>query len=107
MASEKQNSLEELQMIEQASQNLMLQKQIFQLELSETENALSNLKDVKGEVYKIVGNLMFKAEKEILKKELEHKRELLDLRIRSIEKQEDDMSKKGLKIRGELLKTQK
>jgi prefoldin beta subunit len=107
MALEKQNSLEELQMIEQAIQNLLLQKQIFQLELAETENALNNLKDVKGEVYKIVGNLMFKAEKDSLKKELDHKKELLELRMKSIEKQEEDFSKKSLKVRGELLKTQK
>lgn len=107
MASEKQNGLEELQMIEQAIQNLLLQKQIFQLELAETENALGNLKDVKGEVYKIVGNLMFKAEKESLKKELEHKKELLELRMKSIEKQEEDFTKKSLKVRGELLKSQK
>jgi prefoldin beta subunit len=107
MASEKQGSLEDLQMIEQAMQNLLLQKQIFQLELSETENALNNLKDVKGEVYKIVGDLMFKAEKESLKKELEHKKELLELRMKSIEKQEEDFNKKSLKVRADLLKSQK
>lgn len=101
---EKAGSFEDLQIIEQAAQNLLLQKQIFQVELSETHNALESLKDVKGEVFKIVGNLMFKAEKETLKKELEHKAKLLDLRLQAIEKQEEDLSKKGLKIKSELMR---
>lgn len=99
-----QSNFEELQIIEQASQNLLLQKQLFQVELSETHSALESLKDAKGDVFKIVGNLMFKAEKEELKKELEHKSRLLDLRMQSIEKQEEELSKKGLKIRSELSK---
>ena len=104
---EKKPSVEELQMIEQASQNLSLQKQLFQVELSETENALENLKDVKGDVYKIVGNLMFKTDKEPLKKELERKKQILDLRIKAIEKQEEDLSKKSLKTREEIIKSEK
>jgi prefoldin beta subunit len=101
---DKEKNYEELQMIEQAAQNLLLQKQLFQVELNETHSALESLKDVKGDVFKIVGNLMFKAEKETLKKELEHKSKLLELRLQAIEKQEDDLSKKGLKIKGELIK---
>lgn len=104
MTSDKEKSFEELQMVEQASQNLLLQKQLFQVEMSETHSAMDSLKDAKGDVFKIVGNLMFKAEKEELKKELEHKSRLLELRIQSIEKQEEELSKKGLKIRSEFQK---
>ncbi len=104
---EKKPSVEELQMIEQAVQNLALQKQLFQVELSETDSALENLKEVKGEVYKIVGNLMFKAEKEPLKKELERKKQILDLRIKAIEKQEEELNKKSLKTREEIIKNEK
>jgi len=104
---EKRPSVEELQMIEQAVQNLSLQKQLFQVELSETDSAIENLKDVKGEVYKIVGNLMFKAEKEPLKKELERKKQLLDMRIKAIEKQEEELNKKSLKTREEIIKGEK
>jgi len=104
MVLDKEKIFEELQMVEQASQNLLLQKQLFQVELSETHSALEQLKDIKGDVFKIVGNLMFKAEKETLKKELEHKSRLLELRIQSIEKQEEELSKKGLKIRSEITK---
>lgn len=100
-------SIEELQMLEQAMQNLALQKQLFQVELAETENALDNMKDVKGEVYKIVGSLMFKAEKESLKKELDRKKQILDLRIKAIEKQEEDLNKRSLKTREEIIKAEK
>jgi prefoldin beta subunit len=106
MADEK-NNLGDLQIIEQASQNLLMQKQIFQIELAETNNALENLKDASDEVYKIVGNLMFKANKENLKKELERKKQLLDLRVKAIEKQEEDLNKKFDKVRDEVLKDAK
>jgi prefoldin beta subunit len=99
--------VEELQLLEQAMQNLALQKQLFQVELAETENALENLKNVKDEVYQIVGNLMFKTEKEPVKKELEHKKQILDLRIKSIEKQEEDLNTKSLKKRDEIIRSNK
>jgi prefoldin beta subunit len=101
------SSIEDLQIMEQASQNLTLQKQLFQIELSETDNALESLKDAKGDVFKIVGNLMFKSDKNILQKDLERKKQLLELRIKSIEKQEDEMNKKFSKVREEVLKNVK
>ncbi|MCX6742291.1 MAG: prefoldin subunit [Candidatus Pacearchaeota archaeon] len=98
------NSIEDLQIMEQASQNLTLQKQLFQIELSETISALESLKDAKGDVFKIVGNLMFKSDKSTLQKDLERKKQLLELRIKSIEKQEDEMNKKFSRVREEVLK---
>ena len=74
------NSIEDLQLMEQASQNITLQKQLFQIELAETDNALENLKDAKGDVFKIVGNLMFKSDKNTLQKDLERKKQLLELK---------------------------
>jgi prefoldin beta subunit len=96
--------IEELQIAEQSLQNLLVQKQVFQLEIAETNNAMDELKKSKGDAFKIVGSLMIKAEKEELEKDLNKKKELLDLRIKSIEKQEKELREQTEKTRTELLK---
>ncbi|HDI03042.1 MAG TPA: prefoldin subunit beta [Candidatus Pacearchaeota archaeon] len=101
---EREEILARIQLTEQALQNLLLQKQSFQLELLETENALSEVKSTKGDVFKIVGPVLVKAKKEDLIPELEKKKEILELRIKSIEKQEQEMKEKLTKEREEALK---
>lgn len=101
---EAEKSLMELQLAEQGLQSMLMQKQTFQLELVEIENALSELKKTKEEVFKIVGTLMFKTKKEDLMPELEKKRDLLNLRMKAIEKQEQNLKEKLVKAREELIK---
>ena len=60
---ETEKNIQELQILEQNLQSIMMQKQAFQLELSEVENALEELKKSGDEVYKIVGQVMIKAKK--------------------------------------------
>ena len=87
---ETQKKIQELQSYEQALHSLLLQKQAFQIELSEAENALSEVTKTKDEVFKIVGNIMIKAKKEDIEKDLKHKKEILSIRLKSIEKQESE-----------------
>ena len=77
------------------------------MELVEVTNALEELKKLKAteEVFKIVGSLMIKSNKEETEKELKKKNDLLNLRINSIEKQEEDLKRKLLSMREEVLKT--
>jgi prefoldin beta subunit len=96
--------IEELQIAEQSIQNLLVQKQVFQLETVEAKNALDELKKSSGDVFKIVGNLMIKAQKEELEKELIKKKELMELKIKSIGKQEKELREQIEKTRTELLK---
>ena len=70
-----------------------MQKQRFQTELLETENALKELTKAK-EAYKIVGNIMVSSTKEDLKKELEEKKKITDLRIKNLEKEESKLKEK-------------
>ncbi len=100
-----EENLAQLQLAEQNLQNLLLQKQVFQFELIETNNALEELKKSKDEdIFKIVGSLMFKTNKANLTKELEKKKDILNLRIKAIEKQEEDIKNKLIKAREEILK---
>jgi prefoldin beta subunit len=97
------NRIQEIQMLEQNLQNLMMQKQSFQFELSETQEALSELEKSDDEVFKIVGQLLIKSNKEKIKDELSNKEKLIELRVSSIEKQENSLSENLEKLRKEVL----
>jgi prefoldin beta subunit len=101
---ETQEKIQELQSYEQTIQSLLMQKQAFQMELSETENALKEISSSKEDVYKLIGNIMIKTNKEPVEKELKQKQELLSLRLKSIEKQEDTISKKAEELRADVMK---
>jgi prefoldin beta subunit len=99
--------IQEMQMFEQNMQNLLMQKQAFQMELSETESALEEIKNSGDEVFKIIGQLMIKSEKTKLTGELENKKKILELRLNSFEKQEKIFEDKIEKMRDELMKEKK
>ncbi|MAG78916.1 prefoldin subunit beta [Candidatus Pacearchaeota archaeon] len=99
--------IQEMQMLEQNLQNLLLQKQAFQMELSETQAALKELEGSKDDVFKIVGQLMIKTDKSKAKKELFDKEKILDLRMKTIEKQENNLTKQLEVLREEFMKVMK
>ncbi|MBU2616255.1 MAG: prefoldin subunit [Nanoarchaeota archaeon] len=78
---------QEIQILEQNLHNILLQKQAFQMELSETQSAKKEVEGSK-EVFKIVGQLMIKSNAEKVSEDLINKERLLSLRVGSIEKQE-------------------
>ncbi len=102
---ETQKKIQEMQIIEQNFHQLLMQKQTFTFEANETKLALEELEKSTGDVFKIVGNqIVIRTEKEELKKELSHKKELIELRMKNIEKQEQEFSKKLESLREEVIK---
>lgn len=95
-------AIQELQILEQNLQNLIMQKQSVQIELSEIENALTDLKKSENEVYKVVGGIMIRSDKATLSAELEEKKKILGLRVSSIEKQEKILEEKSEKFKKEI-----
>jgi prefoldin beta subunit len=85
--------LQEMQILDQNLHNMLLQKQAFQMELSETNSALREI-EKSNEVFKLIGELMLKTDKEKAKEELSTKERILSMRIKSIEKQEDTLAKR-------------
>jgi len=71
----------------QQLETILLQKQKLSLEKTEVEEALKQIEN-KKEAYKIVGPLIVKKSSTELKKELEDKKEELDVRIKSLERNE-------------------
>ena len=102
-----QKKLQELQMLEQNLQNILLQKQSFQMELAETESAIAELQGSGDEVFKIVGQLMIKSNKNKISEELSNKQKMLDMKLKTFEKQEDSLTKQLRELREEVLKESK
>lgn len=89
-------------MIEQTMQQTLMQKQHFQGQLAEVESALEELQK-SNEAYKIIGNVMLKADLKKLKQELEEKKETNSLRLKAIEKQEKQMREKAEQMQKEVM----
>lgn len=100
---ESNSKMQELQFLEQNLQNLMLQKQSFQMELSETTSAIKEIENAGEEVYKIIGQLMIKSDKKRMQEELADKEKLLKLRSETLEKQEFALNEKLSSIREEVM----
>lgn len=103
VSKETENKIMELQMLEQNMQNMVMQKQRFQVSLTEIENAIEELKKTNKEAYKIMGSIMVKSKKEDLEKDLKDKKEIIDLRIKNIEKQESKIKEKASEIQKEVM----
>ncbi len=103
MDKETQENIQKLQLMEQNIQGMMVQRQQFSTQLIEIESALRELEHA-PQAYKIVGNIMILTKKEDLTKELSEKKELLDMRIKNLEKQEEQMREKAQNIKETVMK---
>lgn len=100
-----EQKIQEMQILEQKLQNSILQKQAFQIELAETESALKEIEKSADEIFKIIGQLMIKSDKSKIETELIDKKKVLELRIKSFEKQENFLSEQLGNVRNELTKS--
>jgi len=99
----KEKMIKEIRFLEQNLQNIFIQKQAFQMELDEVKSAQDELKKSGDEIFKIIGQLMIKSSKDSIEKELSEKEEMINLRIKNLEIQEDLLSKKIEKLRNEVI----
>jgi len=86
-----QERLLRLQQLQQTLQAVLTQKQQLELELTETEQALEELNKLSDDavIYKSIGSLLVKSKKETVATELNERKELLNLRINVLGKQEE------------------
>jgi prefoldin beta subunit len=104
---DRDKKIQEMQILEQSLQQILLQKQAFQMELSETQFALKELENSGEEVFKIIGQLMIKTDKSKINEELLNKEKLLKLRADNLSKQEENLSRKLEEIREKILNPSK
>ena len=86
-----QQRLLRLQQLQQTLQGVMAQKQQLEMQLSEVENAESELEKMKetAVIYKSIGALLVKSEKGKVTAELTERKELLKMRVDVLGKQEE------------------
>ncbi|MGC8936967.1 MAG: prefoldin subunit beta [Candidatus Methanomethylicaceae archaeon] len=96
-----QNQLVRFQEQQEQYKALLLRKQQFEVEAREVEKALQECTNLPDDaiIYKSVGMLLFKSEKAKVIAELTEKKEELDLRIKTIEKQEQRLKQQLEELR--------
>ncbi|MHB8052611.1 MAG: prefoldin subunit beta [Methanoregula sp.] len=85
-----QNQLNMLQQLQQQLQTILQQKAQYELAVREAKRAQEEIKDSADDavMYMSVGTVMMQKKKEIVDTKLTEKVETLELRIKSLEKQE-------------------
>ncbi|MBS3125817.1 prefoldin subunit beta [Candidatus Woesearchaeota archaeon] len=106
LSKDTEQKIGQLQLYEQSAQSILVQKQQFQLQQLEIDSALKELEKT-DEAYRIIGNIMVASGKEDLKKDLESKKEMLVLRIKALEKQENQIKEKAMKLQSEVVSQMK
>lgn len=86
-----QDQLIQFQQLQQKYEILTAQRRQLELELKETELALTEIEplDATAVIYKSVGAILVKANKDKVKEELVDRKDTLDMRITTITRQEE------------------
>lgn len=102
MNNESQEKINRLSQLEQSAHQFLNQRQMIQTQILEIESALKEL-ETSDNSYKIIGNIMVKSNKTDLNKELNSKKEMLEIRVKSIEKQEKLIKEKASALQKEVM----
>ena len=96
-----ERSRAQLGAIESQAQGLNIQSQVL-------EEAIKELKDTKEKkVYKAVGNILVLSDTKKVEKELSDQKETIELRLKTVKKQEEVMLDKLNKLKAEIESAQK
>lgn len=100
---DKNNAFQQLQMMEQNMQVLMSQKQQFTMQQAEIDAAANELGKNPDHAFKIIGNIMVSTNKDTLLADMKSKKEVLTLRIQSLDKQESKLKEKAKELQDLIL----
>lgn len=105
MADASQQLLNQAQLYQQQMQGILTQKETLNVQMVELSTALDELEKTKDQdVYKVSGPLLIKSKKTEVKKDLEEKKELIDVKLKTLEKSEEKIKKKLDDLREQLTK---
>jgi prefoldin beta subunit len=97
--------LGQAQLYSQQIQSIVTQKTALLMELNEMKKALEELgKTEERFVYKISGPILIKVETEKMKKDLEEKEGMINLRVKTLEKQELKVKERIDELRNRIIK---
>jgi prefoldin beta subunit len=104
ITAQAQEKIQELQLLQQRLAVFAQQKQAFQLQMMELENALAEVEKSKGPFYKMVGEILVEKTPEELKKLLQERKTDIDIRIKSFDKQESKTREQAQELQKEVAK---
>lgn len=98
------NQLAQLQQIQQQAQAIAVQKNQVELTLKETDLALEELEklDADAVVYRAIGDLLIRTERDKTKESLKEKKDTLDLRMQTLARQEERAQKRFQQLQEQL-----
>ncbi|MFX1486996.1 MAG: prefoldin subunit beta [Promethearchaeota archaeon] len=90
-----QQEILRLQQMQQQYELIAAQRNQSELQLRETERALTELENIDADttVYKSVGTLLIKVDRDPTKKELSDQKETLEIRVKTLKRQEEQLRK--------------
>jgi prefoldin beta subunit len=99
-----QNQLAQLQQLQQQAQVVISQKSQIEALIRETDAALKELEKSSDDavIYKSVGELLFKSEKPKLVEELKERKDMMDLRLKTMSKQEERIQSRFTQLQDQL-----
>ncbi len=97
-----EEQLNQLRIIEQQLSNTSQQRQAYDQQLVELENALNELKG-KDEAYHIVGSIMIKKDAKEIAKEITVKQETFKVRVDALTKQEETLRSQAEKLQEKIM----
>lgn len=98
------NQLAQLQQIQQQAQAIAVQKNQVEINIKETELALEELGklDTDAVVYRAIGDLLIKTERDKTTEALKEKKDTLDLRMQTLARQEERAQKRFQQLQEQL-----
>jgi len=99
-----QERLLRLQQLQQTLQSVLAQKQQVELELTEIEQALSEMEKVADDavIYKAIGSLLVRTDKAKVTADLNERKELLNMRASVLGKQEERLRSQMKELQAKL-----
>ena len=99
-----QHQLAQFQQTQQQAEAIANQKMQIDFQLKDTERALKEIEPLgeDAEVYKTVGSILVKTEKTKLTEELKERKETLELRLKTLKRQEEKVTARLQELQGKL-----
>ena len=99
-----QNQIQQLQQLQNQLQTVLQQKAQYELAVREAKRAQEEIKDSAEDavMYLSVGTIMVQKKKEVVNTRLSEKVETIELRIKSLEKQEKMLQAKFEQLQGQI-----
>ncbi|RLG20191.1 prefoldin subunit beta [Candidatus Micrarchaeota archaeon] len=102
LSPETQKKIAEFQSIQAQLQFMRYQKQQYQMQMRDADFALQELEKASGELYLNAGLIMIKSSKDDARKDLTEKKELINVRMNTLAKQEDTIRQRAEALKSEL-----